>query len=295
MNPQMNYTPQQVMGHDSYSVPCRVGNWAEDEYMGALMTADHLAKAEKGLLTTQKLQNTLGSALTPIPLSVVHPDGNVRFGDEVMLSNAPGGVLATNPQVREQLSQHAFATSRTMVETPCRRTCFRVVPHSSTTPPADGLLRFGMAFGLVSVGDSGEQLHLQSMRYTLTNMNLSRSVRGAERKNGVSMVTEPSWQTAWEVVLLSPQELAQMRSEGQPVPANTYVAIRHKSSQTNLCSDSCRIDNQYGKEYEVSCFTDVEVAKGSWGVRNSQGVGPSNHWAFTTAAPPAEPEPAAGA
>ena len=37
MNPQMNYTPQQVMGHDSYSVPCRVGNWAEDEYLGALV------------------------------------------------------------------------------------------------------------------------------------------------------------------------------------------------------------------------------------------------------------------
>ena len=38
MNPQMNYTPQQVMGHDSYSVPCRVGNWAEDEYMGVVRT-----------------------------------------------------------------------------------------------------------------------------------------------------------------------------------------------------------------------------------------------------------------
>ena len=124
-----------------------------------------------------------------------------------MLSNAPGGVLATNPQQREKVSQHAFGTSRTMVETPCRRTIFRVVPHSSALPE-DGLLRFGMAFGLVSEGDGGEELHLQSMRYTLTNMNFSRSVRGAERKNGVSMVMEPSWQTAWEVVLLTPTELA---------------------------------------------------------------------------------------
>ena len=65
MNPQMNYTPQQVMGHDSYSVPCRVGNWAEDEYMGALLTADHMARSEKGMLMTQKLESTLGSALAP--------------------------------------------------------------------------------------------------------------------------------------------------------------------------------------------------------------------------------------
>lgn len=291
MNPQMNYTPQQVMGHDSYSVPCRVGNWAEDEYMGALLTADHMARSEKGMLMTQKLESTLGSALAPAELSVLHPDGNVHFGDQIMLSNAPGGVLATNPQVREQLSQHAFATSRTMVERPCRRTCFRVVPHSAAAPE-DGLLRFGMPFGLVAVGDNGEELHLQSMRYTMANMNFSRSVRGAERKNGVNMGVEPSWQTAWEVVLIDPQELAQLRSEGMPVPANTYVALRHKSSQANLCSDSCSMRNQYGLEYEVSGFTDCEVTKGSWGVRNSRGVGASNHWAFTTAAPA---EPAADA
>ena len=232
MNPQMNYTPQQVMGHDSYSVPCRVGNWAEDEYMGALLTADHMARSEKGMLMTQKLESTLGSALAPAELSVLHPDGNVHFGDQIMLSNAPGGVLATNPQVREKLSQHAFATSRTMLERPCRRTCFRVVPHSAAAPE-DGLLRFGMPFGLVAVGDNGEELHLQSMRYTMANMNFSRSVRGAERKNGVNMGVEPSWQSAWEVVLIDPQELAQLRSEGMPVPANTYVALRHKSSQVH--------------------------------------------------------------
>ena len=34
------------------------------------------------------------------------------------------------------------------------------------------------------------------------------------------------------------------------------------------------------------------MTKGSWGVRNSQAVGASNHWAFTTAAPA---EPAADA
>jgi len=295
MNPQMNYTPQQVMGHDSYSVPCRVGNWAEDEYMGALLTGDHQARSEKGMLMTQKLESTLGSALAPTGLTVIHPDGNLRFGDEIMLSNAQGGVLATNPQVREKLSQHTFVTSRTMVERPCRRTCFRIVPHSAAAPE-DSLLRFGMAFGLMSVGDDGEELHLQSMRYTMANMNFSRSVRGAERKNGVNMAVDVSWQTAWEVVLLAPAPLAQLRSEGMPVPANTYVALRHKSSQANLrttldcllrvtthdspltthhspltthhspltsqanlCSDSCSMRNMYGVEYEVSGFTDSEV------------------------------------
>ena len=117
-------------------------------------------------------------------------------------------MLATNPQLREEISQHAFATSRTnpgREDVPCRRTCFRVVPHSGPAPE-DGLVRFGMSIGLVSEGDSGEELHLQSMRYNMTNMNFSRSVRGAERKNAVNMVIGPSWQKAWEVVLLDPQE-----------------------------------------------------------------------------------------
>eukprot|EP00965_Chrysotila_dentata_P197210 6178064-Pleurochrysis_carterae.AAC.4 len=34
--PQMFYTPQQQMGHEGYSVPCRIGNWAEDEYLKAV-------------------------------------------------------------------------------------------------------------------------------------------------------------------------------------------------------------------------------------------------------------------
>ena len=389
----MNYTPQQVMGHDSYSVPCRVGNWAEDEYMGALLTGDHQARSEKGMLMTQKLESTLGSALAPTGLTVIHPDGNLRFGDEIMLSNAQGGVLATNPQVREKLSQHTFVTSRTMVERPCRRTCFRIVPHSAAAPE-DGLLRFGMAFGLMSVGDDGEELHLQSMRYTMANMNFSRSVRGAERKNGVNMAVDVSWQTAWEVVLLAPAPLAQLRSEGMPVPANTYVALRHKSSQANLrttldcllrvTTHDSRLTTHHSPltshhsplttrhsplathhspltthhspltthhlprrptcaATHAPCATCTvsstrspdsptprcppppphthpltphhtthvhvppplsllppsthllfhpQVTKGSWGVRASQGVGASNHWAFTTAAPDAA-EPAA--
>ena len=35
-NPQILYTPQQQMGYGGYSVPCRIGNWAEDEYLGVV-------------------------------------------------------------------------------------------------------------------------------------------------------------------------------------------------------------------------------------------------------------------
>ena len=46
-----------------------------------------------------------------------------------------------------------------------------------------------------------------------------------------------SGDTNWEAVTLDPAELAQMESEGQPVLANTYFAVRHASTQANLLSD----------------------------------------------------------
>ena len=53
------------MGYGGYSVPCRVGNWAEDEYLGVLNTADHLAKSSVGALTTQKLGDLICKAVAP--------------------------------------------------------------------------------------------------------------------------------------------------------------------------------------------------------------------------------------
>ena len=67
-NPQILYTPQQQMGYGGFSVPCRVGNWAEDEYLGVLLTSQHIAQSGESMLVSQKLGNTLGAALAPAEL-----------------------------------------------------------------------------------------------------------------------------------------------------------------------------------------------------------------------------------
>ena len=72
------------MGYGGYSVPCRVGNWAEDEYLGVLNTQEHIAKASTGMLTSQQLSTTLNTALSPAALAPAPSDGVVRFGDCIM-------------------------------------------------------------------------------------------------------------------------------------------------------------------------------------------------------------------
>ena len=120
-----------------------------------------------------------------------------------------------------------------------------MLPAHGAEAPADGILRFGAHFTLGSERE-GELLYLQSQRYTVHNMNYSRSVRGSERKQGVTGALVTSWQTNWEAVHLDPTKLAQIRSEGQPVLANAFVALRHTSTQLNLCSDSLVVKNHFG-------------------------------------------------
>jgi len=283
MNPQLHYTPQQQMGYGGYSVPCRIGNWAEDEYQGVLHTADHIKKSESNVLTTQKLGDVIGRALAPATLSAPPADGYIRFGDSLMLSAAQGGVLALNAYKKVESSQEGYLITRTGESgaVPCQRTCWVVEPIGEA--PADGLLRVGMRFHLVTQSDSGP-MYLQSLRYCLSNMNYSTGVKNAIRKQGVCAVRSPSTDTAWEVVVLEPSDLAQLESEGKPVLANTFLSLKHCASQANLASDETAVLTKFAMECEVTVFTDNALAKAEWGKRNNARVGIANHWAFTTAA-----------
>jgi hypothetical protein len=291
-NPQIHYTPQQQMGYGGYSVPCRVGNWAEDEYLGAVMTSTHQKKQEAGMLTSQQLGGTLGAALAPAMLAPAPSDSAIRFGDVVMLSAAMGGVLALDSTNRVELPQEAYAVTRTRESgaVACTRTAWTVTPPTGTAAPEDGLLRIGMRFCLTSESGNGGSAYLQSMRYTLHNQNYSAS-KGL-RKQGCAAVPEPSADTLWEVRVLDPSDLAQMESEGHPVPSNTFVSLVHINTQIALCTGEHVVKNKYGGEFEVTAHTESGLAKCAWGTRAGQMLGVGNHWAFTTAEDPA-PAPAA--
>ena len=292
-NPQILYTPQQQMGYGGYSVPCRVGNWAEDEYLGVLLTAGHLTKQGEGTLTSQQLSGTIGAARAPAMLAAAPADGIVRYGDTVMLSAALGGVLALDTIVRMELPQEAYSVTRTQpaAAVACTRTAWTVTPPAGHAVPEDGVLRIGTSFCLEAVGGAGNNLYLQSQRYTLHNQNYSASA--GKRKQGCCVVPSGSADTLWQVRVLDPSDLRQMEAEGAPVPANTFISLVHVNTQIALHTGPSKISNKYGGEFEISAFTDESPVKGAFGKRNGKMLEVGNHWAFTTAeaeeAPAVEP------
>ena len=84
----------------------------------------------------------------------------------------------------------------------------------------------------------GAPLYLQSLRYTLTNLNYSGSGGvGA----GVSAVPALTADTTWSVVLLDPRDLDKMEAHDQPVPANTFVALEHANTATLLYTHEFKV------------------------------------------------------
>ena len=286
-NPQILYTPQQQMGWGGFSVPCRVGNWAEDEYLGVLMTKSHVGKQSEGMLTSQKLQSTLGAALAPATLAPAPADGALKYGDVVMLSAAMGGVLAIDASSRAELPQEAYSVTRTHEggAVACTRTAWTITAPAGAAVPEDGLLRIGVSFCLKAVG-AGADLYLQSQRYTLHNQNFA--ISAGKRKQGVSAVPAMSADTLWQVKVLDPTDLAQMEAEYAPVPANTFVSLLHVNTQIPLATGPTVIQNKYGAEFETSTNTEEPGVKGTFGKRNAKMLEAGNHWAFTTAEAKAE-------
>jgi len=163
----------------------------------------------------------------------------------------------------------------------CTRTAWTITPSPNKTAPDDGVLRIGMDFVLSCKGSDGRTLYLQSQRYTLTNLNYA-GTGGAGA--GVTVVTEMSADTNWQVVVLDPSDLAQFESKGQPVPANTFISLMHTNTCSMLHTDADKyVKNKYNGEYLVSALTGTSITKGVWGKRIGSAVGVGNHFAFTTA------------
>jgi hypothetical protein len=249
------------------------------------MIQKHKANEESGMLASQKFGAYQGTALAPANLAPAPADGSVRVGDVVMLSAAMGGVLGYDTMTKADAAYEAYTVTRTSEEggMACTRTAWRITVKGDA--PEDGLLRFGMPFALSCETEQGT-LYLQSMRYTLTNLNYGGSGGGKTRVTAVPTLNQDS---LWTTVALDPSDLVQFESQGMPVPANTFVALKHLNTQELLFTDDDAVRNKFVGEREVSAKTDAPILKNKWGSRTSTAVGVGNHWAFTTAEAGAAP------
>lgn len=276
MNPQLHYTAQQQMGYGGFTAPCRIGNWAEDEFLSVLHTVEHNKAASKGMLSSQQLASAIGSSMAEVPLDEAPTDAALRFGSTIIISAAKGGALAFNPLTQLQAEQESYAIT-TIAARACPRTAWTVQPVGDN--PTDGIVRYGMRVSLKS--HSG--LFLQSQRFTMTNMACSVSTLGALRKQRVCAVPGESIDTAWVITPIDPSLVALAESEGKPVPVNTFITLQHANTKVNLCADDQLIPSKFGKESEVTGNNDTGAMKTNFGTRLAP-YGVANHWAFTTAA-----------
>ena len=234
----MLYTPQQQQGFHSYSIPCRVGNWAEDEYNAALHAKRHQGQHDAGELTSAKLDSTIGVARAPVALAPPHADGFLRFGDVVMLSSRLGGALAHNVQAAMPLTHASFQVSRTQpLAEPVGRACWRIVP-AKTTPPNSSLLAYGIDFCLEAAHVVGhDAVYLQGMRYTAHNLGYSASVRGGERKMAVvgALEARPSGKRSTSTPAKSRRSRARA-SRSPPTPSSLCATPTRRRAPPHIAS-----------------------------------------------------------
>ena len=311
------------MGYGGYSVPCRVGNWAEDEYLGALTTAEHQKKESVGMLASQQLSSTLNNALSPVTLADAPTDGAIRFGDCVMCashhhraclwpgaldcsprcvcvcaptaltvrrSSRPGGRLSSalgGVIAFDTANRSELAQESYMVT---RTGDHNAVACTRTAWTITPLVENGPADGLLRIGmpfalscKGADGGMLYLQSQRYTTTNLNYAGTGGSGA-GVVVVPAISADTAWKVVVLDPSDLAQFESMDQPVPANTFVSLLHANTCTLLFTQPDKyVKNKYGGEYLCSALTGTSINKAVWGKRIGQAVDVGNHYAFTTA------------
>ena len=190
-------TPQQQMGYGGYSVPCRVGNWAEDEYLGALHTAEHIAKSSVGALTTQKLGGLIGRAVAPATLASPPADGFIRFGDALMLSAAQVTTALLLP-LRPPVGLERLALARSTMPTAAYTTAHRVgIPAASPDAVPSPVCAQG---GVLAV-NSYKKVESTQEAYVVTRTNDAGAV--------------PCTRTCWTVC----------PADGMPAPADGLLRV----------------------------------------------------------------------
>lgn len=254
----------------------RIGNWNEDIALEEDLLKDFLGKRERGELLCQKAGNILGTVNAKIELSVSR-DGNVHFGDTVMLIN-PGNKDRSRPPYSlcmtiPEDAMHDFktalcaetqlVTASKCVPTPILRGAF--VIRSCEGSHNGEVLRYGQPFYL-STADG--RLYLHSDRVTFIN------AAKKSRHCNVTLVSTPSHLTEWNIFPFHPK--SRMELEYSAVQANSRIIFNHIKTNRNLNLEDFDLRTPFGVEKEVSCWTCVDSHKAETD---------TNHWMITMSIP----------
>ncbi|CAJ1056813.1 cilia- and flagella-associated protein 161 isoform X1 [Xyrichtys novacula] len=250
----------------------KMGNWFEDLRLKEDEKTKYEEEKERGELLYQKMDSLRENMLRPVSLTVT-TDGRVHFGDVVMLVNLGG-----DNRECSAISINADFNSLTKTPTPgikapcgvsagrniqaCTRTAFIITSVDGS--PAGSTLHYEQSFALKTTCGFARGLYLMSDR-----QSFQKCIQE------VNLDEDCSFLSQWKIVHFDPQE--RLENEGQPVPANLKVLIKHcKTNQAIAALGDQVLWTTFGKEYEVTTHTFLDSHKAETD---------TNHWILCTSDP----------
>lgn len=269
----MQFTPQQLQGGPRFSSSVRIGNWQEELVVEEAKLESFRKRAASGSLSLRKQQAKLTKCNEIVP-HTFSPDGLIRFGDSIILSqDATGSILACDP-TEEIIAGHSkfLVTTYAGHPEPKARNIFRVVRPPShlrgiEDDENDPIVRIGQSFCLACSESLLVQENSNILAPTLYLCSTKKNERNATKTTNrqlVYMSPNNDADSVWLAIKPSfgkVKSLERYLSNGMPLTVNDAVQITHR--QTNMyitCDPHQSMKSEFGIEYE--CYADRSVACG---------------------------------
>lgn len=279
---------------NSYSHNVRIGNWNEDKQLNELRMQEYLHNKKNGTLLMHSVKKQLNEALQDTPLSYC-ADNKVHIGDSVMLYSArTKAVLSVDSSTKIMSADTGyFVTTSTIPTSPVVRNVFIIEAYGDNIP-LGSIVKLGQNIRL----RANPKWETDKPYYLTSQPKSTQSFSPVTRLQEVCVMPTTSYETVWVAQYKDTSKRFEM--EGSDLPSNVEIVLQHASTKAALASDTQKLNNDFGSEYEVCAHSYIKINKKQGLYQEQQGLTTTdiavrtennfNHWAFLTATapPPAE-------
>jgi Ca2+-binding EF-hand superfamily protein len=266
----MQFTPQQRMGYKGYSKGVLIGNWSEDfQVMEDKMGTYQKLKAEGKLVSKTEPEKVM---LSPAP-----EDGYLRFGTTIMIKSVDTeAYLAVDSTGRFAPRRNQALVTCSKNEIPSIRNTWVIRRghdpqwHFYEKVRETEIVHYGQQVRLVNeYGHPAGHVSLSSLPLSANCQSKSSSRQEVTASLGLS-------QDCVFVIEQADGKAATQPLDGQPIPVNATVVLRHKPTNTPLiCDKAFLCGTNFGNEYECA----AHLAKPQ-SIRISTPTMTPNFWTF---------------
>ena len=137
---------------------------------------------------------------------------------------------------------------------PVTRSVFMIEKMDEKDGYKDDIVHYGQKIRIVSNPlIFPKKLYLRSL--SVSPLHFARF----SRKQEVALQTQLNYDTVWIIEHSDPNQ--RFKAERSPIKANEWILIKHCATDQHLASQHVEYKNDFGTEYEMSCFTFTTLNK----------------------------------